>query len=205
MKNSNSISKIKKKIDSKKKKYKDLNNPKKWAPDEIKSTNKNETKKQKKDRIKQLYKDKIEIITLRKSKYPNRPQVLFCYYPEKIINLYKIEGKKVEGQIKKWINAEDDDLPYDEQIGVKLRLPPSKELFRLPPREFLRRFSVPIAKIAKVYKSIRSVMKLNGMILSKSQGYSFCWGYSKHRDQVKVKNIFKGKIFLKENFFKGKI
>lgn len=186
---SKTLSKIEKKLQTKKKKFEDLNNAKKWAPDEINIAGKKETRKQKKQRVKDLYKEKINLLTLRKSKYPNRPQVYFCFYPERIINLYKEEGRDIVEQskeFKKMLEVEDHDHPYEANMGITLRVPPTSEFLKLNPKEFLKRYSVPLVKIGKVYKSIRTLMKLNGLVLSKSQGYSFCWGFSKHRDQVKV-------------------
>ena len=63
---------------------------------------------------------------------------------------------------------EDCDLPEDERVGVRLRKPKAEELIKLSHRNFRKRFSVPLTKVGKVYKSIRDLLKNNGFILSKS-------------------------------------
>ena len=50
---------------------------------------------------------------------------------------------------------DDRDQPSELKIGVTLRNPQHQELIQLKPKDFLKRWSVPLVKIGKVYKSIR--------------------------------------------------
>lgn len=154
-------------------KYEDLNKPSAWAPDELILDNleEPETKPEREKRIKKLYKEKIELITLRTQKYSNRPLTYHVFYPDKIIGYFKENGCDIETETEvdeKFQSMEDFNHPYERQIGVRLKKPQSRKLVKLSPKDFLKRFSVPLVKIGKVYKCIRELMKQNGLILSKA-------------------------------------
>lgn len=83
-------------------------------------------------------------------------------------------------------SVDDSFWPEGTKVGVILKRPHPDNLIKLPSRAYRKRFSVPLAKVGKVYRTIRDMLKNCGFIHSKSQKYNFCWGFSKHRDQVKV-------------------
>lgn len=160
---------------------------KKWAPDELKFFTDNGEEKLK--LAKKLYKERCQKVTLRKSIYPGRPPTYFFRYPDTILEMYsKINMAPVKV----------DDLPILEaelnkpgrnstfKVGIQLIFPNDKDLVKLPVNSLLSIYSAPLAKVARVYSTMKELMKTNGFILSKAQKYNLCWGFSKHRAQIKV-------------------
>lgn len=152
----------------------------KWCKDELKVLGKDERKK-----IKNLYKEKIGMMTLRKSGYKNRPVSFYCQYPDYLVEKYQAINK----QVKKLSRQESKEnlLESDtNRVGVVLQFPNPSVLIKLTPATFLSKYSVPLAKVGNVYKTIKQIMKYNGFIMTQSRRYTFCWGFSKHRNQVHV-------------------
>lgn len=83
---------IERRIKVKREKLADLNKPSKWAQDELNAPKEGETKGQRKRRLRKLYESKVQLITFRKSKYPNRPITFFVGYPDKVVALYLEQG-----------------------------------------------------------------------------------------------------------------
>lgn len=143
-----------------------------------------ETKKEKIERIKSLFEKKLQNLKLRKPLYPGRPFTYHVYYPDRVIHMYKSVGRNVTE-----INIEDKPGKKRERVGIVLNTP-KEEIVQISPKIYLENFSVPLVKIGKVYRSIRDLMKNNGLIISKSQRYNWCWGFSKTRDQITVIFLF---------------
>lgn len=160
---------------------------KKWAPDELKFFTDNEEEKIK--LAKRLYLERCQKVTLRKSMYAGRPPTYFFRYPDSILELYsKINMAPVKADE---VPALENELNKPgrnstSKIGIQLVMPNDRDLVRLPVTTLLSIYSAPLAKIARVYSTMKELMKNNGFILSKAQKYNICWGFSKHRAQIKV-------------------
>lgn len=165
----------------------DVDFAKKWAPDELKFITEDPEEKAK--LIKRLYKERFSKILLKKSPFPNRPMTYHFKYPQTVIDLYtqinqspqkKPKINELENEIKPKVEAQ-----YD-RIGIELYLPDDSDLVKFGVADYLHHYSVPLAKIARVYSTMKELMKSNGFILSKAQKYNVCWGFSKHRAQIKA-------------------
>lgn len=163
---------------------------KKWVPDETKFFT--EKPEEKRSLLKKLYNERVSKVSLRKSVYDCRPMTYFFRYPQAVIDMYAKIGKTVKKNSpdEKFLQFGDHLMPNDEKIGIQMRIPDKSELFKFSPVTFLNTFSPPLGKIARVYSTVKELMKNNGFILSRSQKYNFCWGFSKHRAQIKVEKSF---------------
>lgn len=132
--------------------------------------------------MKKLYKERISKLSFIKSKYPCRPMVFFFRYPQNVIDLYAEIGKEV---VKDHPKRSPAQKLGPEKLGVLLSVPDKSDILKFSAATYLAYFSAPMAKIARVYSTMKDIMKNNGFVLSKSQKYNFCWGFSKHRAQIK--------------------
>lgn len=160
---------------------------KKWAPDELKFITEDPDEKNK--LVKKLYKERFSKILLKKSPYPCRPLTYFFRYPQPVLDLYsainivpikRSEMAKVENELESV-----EPSQYD-RLGIELFEPEDSDLAKYSVADYLYYYSPPLAKIARVYSTMKELMKTNGFILSKAQKYNLCWGFSKHRAQIKV-------------------
>jgi len=153
-----------------------------WYKDELKVIGKDQ-----KGSMKKLYKDKIACITLKKSYYKDRHLVFFVNYPDYVVESYKkldkLPIKLPKESSPEYLNIIEED---SNRVGVTLYYPHPDSLVKFTPYTFMKRFSVPFAKVGKSYKTIKYIMKNNGFILTQAKKYNFCWGFSKHRKQVYV-------------------
>ena len=150
---------------------------KKWAPDELKFITSDFEAKV--GLSKKLFAERLQKISLRKSKYSCRPLVFFFRYPTLIMDLYSSIGKH---SVKEGFGEDELD---SRGLGVSLRIPDKQEVIKMHVGNLLSVYSVPIAKVARVYSTMKDIMKSNGFVLTRSQKYNFCWGFSKHRAQLK--------------------
>lgn len=167
-----------------------------WFKDDLRIVGKDAKKKMKK-----LYRDKIKDIKLRKSVYPDRALVFYMAYPEYLFEAYDAIKKEVvrlpqEGTPEHLQVIEEDD----NHVGVQLFVPHPESLVKLTPYSYSKRFSVPFAKVGKTYKAIKQLMKENGFLLTQSKKFNFCWGFSKHRKDVYVVQVYQGAPRLREVF-----
>jgi hypothetical protein len=137
--------------------------------------------------LKRILKDRLAKTTLRKSKYPCRPLVYYFKYSPQIVELYINLNKGKRSPTASDLQTGDASKRGEhDKMGVLLRQPEKSELLKFSVSTQLHYFSPPLAKIARVYSTMKELMKANGFILSKSQKYNFCWGFSKHRSQIRV-------------------
>jgi hypothetical protein len=140
-----------------------------------------------KKNIKGLYKQKIADMKLRRSVYPDRALSYYMEYPECTHSAYeKLNCQPVmlpPEESQRFTEMIEED---GNRVGVRLILPHRSSLIKLTPHSYIKRFSVPLAKVSKTYKAIKQLMKDNGFILSQRKKYNFCWGFSKYRKQVYV-------------------
>lgn len=162
---------------------------KKWAPDELDFPKVNATERL--ECVRKLYAERIQRVALRRSIYQSRPLVYFFKYPPVVIDLYNQIGKTVQFVSDKSNTAacqygvEDLERVGEDKVGIHLVNPDKNDIIRFTPNAFLGTFSAPFAKIARVYSTMKELMKHNGFILTHSQKYNICWGFSKHRAQLK--------------------
>lgn len=165
----------------------DVDFTKKWAPDELNFIT--QDPEEKKKLIKKLFKERFNSILLRKSMFPNRPMTYFFKYPQIVLDLYKQINLSPQKKAKSSIASKESDLKHEskyERLGIELYLLEDSELMKFSVADYLHYYSPPLAKIARVYSTMKELMKMNGFILSKAQKYNVCWGFSKHRAQIKV-------------------
>lgn len=153
-----------------------------WVKDEVKVIGTDAKKK-----FKGLYKEKISNIKLRKSFYQDRALVYYLDYPESTYTAYEKLG--IPLRILPPEESQDFRAAIQQDgnhVGVKLVVPHASSLVKITPFSYLKKFSVPLAKVSKTYKVLKQLMKDNGFILSQKKKFNFCWGFSKHRKQVYV-------------------
>ena len=157
-----------------------------WAKDELKVGGKD-----KKKAIKGIYKNKIEDLTLRRSRFDERALVFYFQYPKETVDYYRSLNKSIvklphekSEEFARLINNDGNS------VGINLMIPDKEMLIKLGPHMYLKNYSVPFAKVGKSYHTIKNIMKENGFILTQSSKYNFCWGFSKHRKEVYVRNTY---------------
>lgn len=166
---------------------------KKWAPDELDFPKSGPGERL--EAVRKLYSDRIQRVALRRSIYPSRPLVYFFKYPPVVIDLYNQIGKTVDFVSDKSNTAackygvEDAERMGEAKVGIHLVNPDKNDIIRFTANAFLGTFSAPFAKIARVYSTMKELMKHNGFVLTHSQKYNVCWGFSKHRAQLKYLTI----------------
>jgi len=79
-----------------------------------------------------------------------------------------------------------DDEQDDNHVGIKLRQKDSSQIFTPDFKKYMRKYSMPIGKIGKVYVGLRNILKENGFTLTKSSNFNLAWGYCSQKDHVKT-------------------
>ena len=82
--------------------------------------------------------------------------------------------------------APTEEESEDCVIGITLRQKSPTQIIKPDFDKFLKKYSMPIGKIGKVYVGLRNILKVNGFTLTKSSNFNIAWGYCGQKDHVKT-------------------
>ena len=118
-------------------------------------------------------------MSLQKSYYPQRPMTYYFRYPKEVVDIYIRKGMYLGS------NAPTEEECEDCVLGITLRQKSPSQVVRPEFNKYIKKHSMPIGKIGKVYVGLRNILKQNGFTLTKSSNFNLAWGYCGQKDHVK--------------------